>query len=474
VKKFDLNIEKILENWDIKHAIREIIANAIDEQLLSKTDNIQIFKTNDNTWHIKDYGRGLRYEHFTQKENDEKLLTDGIIGKFGIGLKDALATFERKNVTVKILSKCGDITLGKAQKSGFDDLTTLHAYISEPSNPNLQGTEFLLSNLSDTDIEQAKQLFLKFNNETVIEQTKYGQVLSKTRNQGNIYINGVLVATEDNFLFSYNITLLNSAIKKAINRERTNVGRTAYAATVKNILLECQTREVADILTNDLRQFSLGITHDELKWLDVQQHAASTLNKFQKVVFVTAEEIEKGTDLVEEARKGDFQVVAIPSNLRDKLIEQNKIELEKQVENPEKPIEIIRTFNQFVQERNENFEFKFISNSELNSNEQNTWSKKDKVLSIIGGKPWNVNEILISETMQKDDFTFRPADGLWQSSEKRVIIKRTVLESEQRFISILLHELAHAISGATDATRSFETELTRLLGVVGIKALSNL
>lgn len=474
MKKFDLNIEKILENWDIKHAIREIIANAIDEQLLSKTDNIQIFKTNDNTWHIKDYGRGLRYEHFTQKENDEKLLTDGIIGKFGIGLKDALATFERKNVTVKILSKCGDITLGKAQKSGFDDLTTLHAYISEPSNPNLQGTEFLLSNLSDTDIEQAKQLFLKFNNETVIEQTKYGQVLSKTRNQGNIYINGVLVATEDNFLFSYNITLLNSAIKKAINRERTNVGRTAYAATVKNILLECQTREVADILTNDLRQFSLGITHDELKWLDVQQHAASTLNKFQKVVFVTAEEIEKGTDLVEEARKGDFQVVAIPSNLRDKLIEQNKIELEKQVENPEKPIEIIRTFNQFVQERNENFEFKFISNSELNSNEQNTWSKKDKVLSIIGGKPWNVNEILISETMQKDDFTFRPADGLWQSSEKRVIIKRTVLESEQRFISILLHELAHAISGATDATRSFETELTRLLGVVGIKALSNL
>jgi DNA gyrase/topoisomerase IV subunit B len=96
VKKFDLNIEKILENWDIKHAIREIIANAIDEQLLSKTDNIQIFKTNDNTWHIKDYGRGLRYEHFTQKENDEKLLTDGIIGKFGIGLKMLLQLLNAK------------------------------------------------------------------------------------------------------------------------------------------------------------------------------------------------------------------------------------------------------------------------------------------------------------------------------------------------------------------------------------------
>ena len=28
VKKFDLNIEKVLENWEIHHAIREIIANA--------------------------------------------------------------------------------------------------------------------------------------------------------------------------------------------------------------------------------------------------------------------------------------------------------------------------------------------------------------------------------------------------------------------------------------------------------------
>lgn len=31
-KEFDLNIEKILENWEIYHAIRELIANALDEQ----------------------------------------------------------------------------------------------------------------------------------------------------------------------------------------------------------------------------------------------------------------------------------------------------------------------------------------------------------------------------------------------------------------------------------------------------------
>ncbi len=36
-KKFELNIEKILEDWEIYHTIREVIANAIDEQVLTKT-----------------------------------------------------------------------------------------------------------------------------------------------------------------------------------------------------------------------------------------------------------------------------------------------------------------------------------------------------------------------------------------------------------------------------------------------------
>lgn len=37
IREFDLNIEKILENWEVYHAIREIIANALDEQILTRT-----------------------------------------------------------------------------------------------------------------------------------------------------------------------------------------------------------------------------------------------------------------------------------------------------------------------------------------------------------------------------------------------------------------------------------------------------
>ncbi|MGI0014938.1 MAG: ATP-binding protein, partial [Nitrososphaera sp.] len=98
IKKFDLNIEKILEDWEIYHAIREVISNAIDEQILTQTKDIEIFKDSNKNWHVRDYGRGLNYEHLTQKENEEKLQNSSVIGKFGIGLKDALATFDRKGV----------------------------------------------------------------------------------------------------------------------------------------------------------------------------------------------------------------------------------------------------------------------------------------------------------------------------------------------------------------------------------------
>lgn len=94
-KQFDLNIERVLEHWAVAHAVREVIANALDEQALTGTREPEITKDSQGAWHIRDFGRGIRYEHLTQKENKEKLgSSDAVIGKFGVGLKDALATFD--------------------------------------------------------------------------------------------------------------------------------------------------------------------------------------------------------------------------------------------------------------------------------------------------------------------------------------------------------------------------------------------
>ena len=472
MKKFDLNIEEILENWEPRHAVREIIANALDEQKLTKTEPIKIYTINNN-WYIRDYGRGIIYEHFTQKENVEKLNTEGLIGKFGIGLKDALATFNRKGISCQIKSKHGVFKIGKSKKTGFEEIETLHVYIEESIDSDYSGTEFVLGGLLNPEMEAAKDFFLEFNDEKIIDTTETGQIIEHENynDVSNIYINGVKVSEEPNFLFSYNITKLNKAIQKALNRERSHVGRSAYTSSIKAILLSSENGNIAKKLSNDLTQFSSGNIHDELKWLDVQSHAASILNKFKNVVFVTPEEIEKGNDIIDEARKSNIDVVTISGALKQKLTEVNETERQKLEEDPEAEVEIVRTFNDYTQERSDNFEFDFVSEDKLNYSELQKFKKIERILKLIGGKPYNVREVLISETMQRDNHSFMPAGGLWLSSQGRVIIKRSQLSSLNLFAGTLIHEIAHARSGASDATREFESKLTDYCGLLASQLL---
>jgi len=459
-RKFDLNIEKILEDWEAYHAIREVIANAIDEQILTGTGDVEIFEDSDGKWHIRDFGRGLRYEHLTQKENEEKLRNPHVIGKFGIGLKDALATFDRKGVQVVIRSRYGDITLGRSQKHGFEDVVTLHAYIASPSDPTLVGTEFILDGVSDADIEKAKDLFLVFSGERRIEKTKYGEVLEKKGERARIYVNGVRVAEEDNFLFSYNITSLTQKIRRALNRERSNVGRSAYSDRVKSILLSCKSKEVADRLVGDLRNYFTGRMHDELTWIDVQEHAVKILNSLEKVVFLTSEELISATDMVDEARSGGYRIVTIPENLRDRVRGQKDVHGNT-----------IRDLSQFYSEYTESFEFRFIEPGKLRNDERRVFDMTDAIFRLVGGRPRQIREVKISETMRKELGSFVEANGLWDAANRRIIVKRGQLRTLKDYAGTLLHETAHAISGASDVSRDFEMELTALLGVIVSRVL---
>ncbi len=103
MKSFDLNIEKILEDWETHHAIREIIANALDEQLLTKTKEIEIVKSGDS-WIIRDFGRGIEYSHLTQNENQEKLSNPSVIWKVRYWTEGCSSDFqqERSDCNCKI------------------------------------------------------------------------------------------------------------------------------------------------------------------------------------------------------------------------------------------------------------------------------------------------------------------------------------------------------------------------------------
>ena len=88
---FDLNIETVLEGWKQSNAVREFIANALDESVLSSRGAASAKRGRDDApaagaaprdidvsvskgvWTIRDFGRGLQPLHLTQNESDEKL-----------------------------------------------------------------------------------------------------------------------------------------------------------------------------------------------------------------------------------------------------------------------------------------------------------------------------------------------------------------------------------------------------------------
>ena len=461
-KEFDLNIEKILENWEVYHAVREIIANALDEQILTNTKDISIHKSNDGCWHIIDFGRGLNYHHLTQNENEEKLTNDKLIGRFGVGLKDALATLYRHGIKVQIISKYGIITLKEASKSGFDDIITLHAQIAPPQNPNMVGTDFCLLGCNADDIEKAKSLFLTFSGKNILEKNAYGEVIENSTNTADIYINGVKVAEESNFLFSYNITSLTAQLKKALNRERTNVGRSAYTGRIKDILKACSSEKVIDALVEDLQQFGSGNRHDELSWNDIAMHASIKMNQLHKdTTFVTTSDLQNNPSLIDEMQRSGYNPVVVPDNIISKMEDYNT---------GAKSGETLTTANQYIKDEKERFVPVEIDINALTVYEKEVYNKTESILKLIGGKPKNVKKIVIVEKIYESEL-FNETLGSWIAGENKILIKRKQLKSLEQYAGTLLHECAHAISGADDVSRDFELKLTEIIGIVSSKLI---
>lgn len=463
VREFDLNIEKILENWEVYHAIREIIANALDEQTITQTSSIKIEQTPDGWWHIIDYGRGLNYYHLTQNENDEKLKNEKCIGRFGIGLKDALATLHRHDIEVKIQPRYGIITLKEEAKTGFKDIVTLHAEITPPENFNMIGTDFGILGCTENDIQMAKSMFYLFSDTSLLEQTKYGDVLEKATANACIYINGVKVAEEPNFLFSYNITSLNAAIKKSLNRERTNVGRTAYTGRIKEILKDCHSENIINMLVEDMLQFKSGNRHDELLWNDIAMYAYEKMAELNpKTTFITATDLEEVPSLVDDMKRNGKDIVVIPENLVDKMEDYNS-----KTHNGH-----FVTADQYIKNEQTKFNPTIINIDKLSYRERKVYEKTPQILQFIGGKPINVDSIEIVGKIYDSEY-FSETVGLWDSTHRRILIKRKQLKSLKRYSSTLLHECAHALSGFGDVSRGFEEELTNIIGAIIVKTLDD-
>ena len=354
--------------------------------------------------------KGLNYHHLTQNENDEKISAEGLIGKFGVGLKDSLAVFYRNGIYVTIRSHYGVITLKQMKKAGFDDVMTLHAEIADPDDPNMVGTDISLDGCTDKDIEKAKNLFLCFSHENVLEDTGFGAILEKPIHENaGIYIHGVKVAEESNFLFSYNITNLPNKLRKALNRERDNVGRAAYTDSIKNIVKSVEDEVVLRAYMHDLEQVTKGSGHDEMNWIDVQLYVLEQLfRKNDKLLFITGDEAVKRRAKVSDAQDEGYQIFIIPDKLKEKA----------------KSIRTVMTLEKYNQSKNNAFSGDALNISDLTLAEQEVCNMMPEILAFMNGLPGVIASVKISEELYTDEKKTITL-GLWDAKTRTIWIRRS-------------------------------------------------
>jgi len=200
--------------------------------------------------------------------------------------------------------------------------------------------------------------------------------------------NRVKIATEDDFLFSYNIICLTKAMKKELNRERTNVGWAAYSSRVKQILLENREASTTKLLADSLNQFMEVSLPVELTWKDVAVHSCKLFNTLENVVFLTPSKIMHHSFFVDDIDGYGFKIVTILENLRDTLGE-----VKDDAGNP------IRNLETFAEEVRDSLSYREVPLESLSKDELKRWGKRDEILNMIGPMSDYILDIKLVESI---------------------------------------------------------------------------
>ncbi len=203
-----------IKSWDISMAIRELLQNLLDTKREFSASGAARYNKDRGIAELRDDGPGLELRHLALGISEKGADS---IGQFGEGLKLALLLFARENRFIDVRSK--DYRLTPVIRPSEFGTETLFFEVEEMGS-YVQGTTVRFR-CSQEELEEGKRYF---PTEFIVSQEhKVNWVLKDKISLpgGRIFINGSLVATIEDALFSYH--LFGEDAKKISNRDRSIV-----------------------------------------------------------------------------------------------------------------------------------------------------------------------------------------------------------------------------------------------------------
>ncbi|MDM8527753.1 ATP-binding protein [Anaerolineales bacterium HSG24] len=438
--QLSFTLESMPEDWQICHALRELIANALDEQVLSGTRSIKLYKDKTGNWHIRDFGRGLQAEHLSQTTSAEKQLRlADTMGRRGQNLKIALLTLQRHKVETFIYSPFGVYRFNHGRTMSENNPTNrLHLIHDDRSQP-LKGTDVVLQGITQADLVTARQFFRKYATETLVEQTRYGEILARSQAGGRVYLNHVLVCTEPNYLFSYNIISLSKSMQRKLNQIDFVVEPSIYRPRIQTMLTSAKTQAVQNVLIKQAKLSTPDDQRDELQWPKVQAKANRLLAAQTGLTQIEQTVHEKTSGYQVELFNPSFPTASRSESSAPKA----------------------GTLDSFAQQRQDQPRYQFVEPDDLTETERAVYNQHGQILTLLQINQADSPPVRVSEAWS---VKINPALGLWDNTHQSLIISRAALDDLPHFASALLHALSQQQTGAKPSPRKIETALLSYLG----------
>jgi len=235
--------------WSVVEGIREIIANALD------TKQPYNLKWENGYGYVSDAGTGFPKECLILGEGETKDETQ--IGQFREGLKIAGLVFARNKRFFKGKTVGYAFNFRMAQSETFDCETL---FVDFEANDRTSGTVVVFE-CSESELDIAKSLFIEGNNEAFIVPDRPGE----------LFINKSFVQKIENAMYGYNIS-----DKEAANRDRSILNMENVKTSIRKIWQEIEeSKYIKAYLTTDEQHIEHEITFylnkESIKkvWIDV-------------------------------------------------------------------------------------------------------------------------------------------------------------------------------------------------------------
>lgn len=190
-----------ITNWNLTHALREIIANAFDaeDQLHARahvkydTKNQRLLVRNENT--TVDHRAALYFGESTKRGSD-------CIGQYGEGLKLAMLVFARLGMDVVIKNGANETWKPSLEKDklGVECLTL----DITPASRKDGHFDVVINDINEEAWDLIRSWFLRLTPAAVVQKTSYGELLDDPEFTGKIFVRGVYVCTRPKYEFGYN------------------------------------------------------------------------------------------------------------------------------------------------------------------------------------------------------------------------------------------------------------------------------